>query len=60
MHRKPLPVSQSRSLIRNRSVRGDADLSNNKIRMLIELLDGVYPKGVLKELNADLRQSLKR
>ncbi len=60
MHRKPLPVFQSRSLIRNRSVRGNADLSNNKIRMLIELLDGVYPKGVLKELNAVLRQSLKR
>ncbi len=60
MHRKTLPVFKSISLIRNRSVRGDADLSNNKIRMLIELLDGVYPKGVLKELNADLRQSLKR
>ena len=43
-----------------RTISGNHDLSNNKIRMLIELLDGVYPKSVLKELTEDLKQRLKR
>ena len=43
-----------------RTISGNPDLSNNKIRMMIELLDGVYPKSVLKDFNEDLRQRLKR
>ena len=43
-----------------RTISGNHDLSNNKIRMMVELLDGIYPKSVLKELTEDLKQRLKR
>ena len=43
-----------------RNVSENDDLSDGKIRLIISLLDEVSPKGVFKELNAEIRRLLKQ
>ncbi len=42
-----------------RSITGNSELTDAQVKLMAELLDEVYPKGVFKELNDDIRKSLK-
>ncbi|MBR2991023.1 MAG: hypothetical protein IKF51_06135 [Solobacterium sp.] len=42
-----------------RNIAGNDDLTNGQIDKIVELLDEVSPKGVFKELNAEIRKLLK-
>lgn len=42
-----------------RSVSGNAKLTDEQVKLIVELLDDVSPKGVFKEFNDELRRSLK-
>ena len=43
---------------RYRNITGNEDLTEGQIARITELLDEVSPKGVFKELNAEIRKSL--
>ena len=48
-------------IVRNkfRNISGNEDLSDAQVDKIVELLDEVSPKGIFKELNAEIRKMLK-
>ena len=41
-----------------RDVTGNRDLTDKQVKQLSDMLDNVYPKGVFKELNDEIRKAL--
>ena len=41
-----------------RDVTGNKDLTDKQVKLLSDMLDNVYPKGVFKELNDEIRKAL--
>ncbi len=42
-----------------RNITGNHDMSDKEVKQIIEMLDEVYPKGVLKDFNEEVKKSLK-
>ena len=42
-----------------RNITGNDKLSDKQIKKMVELLDETYPKGIFKELQAEIRRMLK-
>ena len=43
-----------------RDVTGNRDLTDKQVKLLSDMLDNVYPKGVFKELNDEIRKALSK
>ena len=43
-----------------RNITGNYDLNDDQVKLMVDLLDEVSPKGVFKQLNDDIRQQLKK
>ncbi len=44
--------------VKVRDVTGNKDLTDKQVKQLTDMLDNVYPKGVFKELNDEIRKTL--
>ena len=44
--------------VKVRDVAGNKDLTDKQVKQLTDMLDNVYPKGVFKELNDEIRKTL--
>ena len=42
-----------------RNIAGNHDLDDKQVRRMVELLDETYPKGIFKELDAEIRKMVK-
>ncbi len=42
-----------------RNITGNQDLTDKQVKRMVELLDEAYPKGVFKELDAEIRKMVK-
>ncbi len=56
---KPKDISSYVVGAKFRSISGNSKLTDAQVKEITDLLDGVSPKGVLKEFNAEIRRSLK-
>jgi hypothetical protein len=56
---KPKEIKNYVAGTKFRNITGNAELTDAQVNKMLELLDEVSPKGVLKEFNDELRRKLK-
>ena len=57
---KPKEIKNYVAGTKFRSITGNADLTDAQVNKMLDLLDEVSPKGVLKEFNDELRRKLRK